>query len=276
MSSFFKGLGDIAGIRTIAVSVTEAAIEAQKRHELVGRAAIVAAEGMVAGQLLSAYIKGDERITLQVQAEKPAFALVVDVNADGSTRSRLTPSNIGSRTKIKGLIMVIKHDISKELYRGIAPIEETNFQGALNSYLISSQQTMGIVRIEAELTDGIVSRAEGFLIEKLPDQDPQVFEDLFGGLKDAPVHEIVESLKKGELWGFPIDLLEEREVVFKCTCSQEKTEMIILKLGAEEIKSLLEEQGQAEVTCHFCCNVYVIPKKRMEELLELALTAGRM
>jgi molecular chaperone Hsp33 len=46
---------------------------------------------------------------------------------------------------------------------------------------------------------------------------------------------------------------------------------ILRAMGDEEIRAILEEQGQASVNCHFCNTDYVVPGPELEELLlELA------
>ncbi|HAI34966.1 MAG TPA: redox-regulated molecular chaperone Hsp33, partial [Alcanivorax sp.] len=39
---------------------------------------------------------------------------------------------------------------------------------------------------------------------------------------------------------------------FGCTCSRERTENALLSLGADELKTLLDEDGEATLTCDFC------------------------
>jgi molecular chaperone Hsp33 len=217
---------------------------------------------------MSAYIKGEERITLQVQMAEPRFALIVDVNADGSSRGRFTPSRIPRSRPLVGAIMVIKHDAERELYRGVAPVEDTDFQGALQAYLVRSQQSVGIVLIEASLgPGGAVEAARGLLVEKLPDQDTAVFHDLFGGLAEADLARVLEGAAAGELWGFPLQVLDTRELRFACTCSRERSLDILRGLGVEELRAVLSEQGQAELTCNFCMEVYAFDGDALRALI---------
>ena len=38
-------------------------------------------------------------------------------------------------------------------------------------------------------------------------------------------------------------------------------------MGREELRSLIEEQGRAELTCQFCDKVYDYSREELEELL---------
>lgn len=266
--NFLIGMSDAGGARLLTVDARAAARELQERHGLRGHAAIAAAEGLIAAQLMSAYIKGEERITLQVQMERPRFALIVDVNADGRTRGRFTPTSIPRSKPLDGAIMVIKHDAQRELYRGVAPVEGTDFQGALQSYLVHSQQSQGVVRIEVALgDDGGLESAQGLLVEKLPDQDSAVFLDLFGDLAEAELSTVLTSVAAGDLWGFPLRILETRALRFECPCSHHRSLGILAAIGLGDLRELLEEQGGAELTCNFCLEVYHFDRDDLRGLI---------
>ena len=266
--TFLLGLSNEGGARVLAVDATASANEVVRRHGLTGHAAQTAAEGMVAAQLMSAYIKGEERLTLQVQAEAPRFAMIVDVNADGTTRGRFTPSFINRSRPMRGAIMVIKHDAQRELYRGVAPIEDTDFQGALQAFLVHSQQSEGIVRVQACVDpQGVVTQAHGLLVEKLPDQESDVFAELFGTIVDAELAVVLPAAVGGELWGFPLKVLETRALRFHCPCSHQRSLDILAGLGAVELADMIEQQGGAEITCNFCLEPYAFDAEDLRQLI---------
>jgi len=266
--TFLLGLSNEGGARVLAVDATASANEVVQRHGLMSHAAQSAAEGMVAAQLMSAYIKGEERITLQVQAEAPRFAMIVDVNADGSTRGRFTPAIISRSRPMRGAIMVIKHDVEREMYRGVAPIEDTDFQGALQAFLVHSQQSVGIVRVQASVdAQGVVTQAHGLLVEKLPDQETEVFNELFGALVEAELDKVLPAAVGGELWGFPLEVLETRALRFHCPCSHQRSQDILAGLGAAELAEMIEQQGGAEITCNFCLDAYAFDAEDLRQLI---------
>jgi len=65
---------------------------------------------------------------------------------------------------------------------------------------------------------------------------------------------------------------ENKAVVpeYKCTCSKERMEKALISIGKKELEELIEDQGEAELTCQFCDNKYHFNKKELEDLLEKA------
>ena len=42
----------------------------------------------------------------------------------------------------------------------------------------------------------------------------------------------------------------------------------LISMGTQEMKNLIEEQGQAEMTCQFCDRVYRFNQEELEEILK--------
>ena len=45
-------------------------------------------------------------------------------------------------------------------------------------------------------------------------------------------------------------------------------ERALISLGPDELRALIDEQGQAELTCRFCDNVQVFAREQLEALLD--------
>jgi molecular chaperone Hsp33 len=68
------------------------------------------------------------------------------------------------------------------------------------------------------------------------------------------------------LLGENTQILEKRETKFYCHCSRRKTEEMLISLGKEEIESIIREQGEAEVVCHFCNDKYHFSRLELERI----------
>lgn len=262
-----------AQVRVMVVAAAGPAEELRQRHNLTGHAALVAAEGLVASLLLSAHVKGEERLTINVRAERPDFAFLADINGDGTLRARLSPEQfppmVGDRAPtFSGVLSVLKALGPKELYRGVAEVKRERFEGALQRYLVTSQQTDGRVRILAALDDeGKVEFAGGLLVERLPGLDPAEFAARFDAALSGDFRDLMTAFAFGQLAGGPVEVLGTRDLRYRCTCSQERVVGMLKALGQAEVSSLLTEQGQAEVHCHYCNARYVVDAAGLGEIL---------
>ena len=63
-------------------------------------------------------------------------------------------------------------------------------------------------------------------------------------------------------------LFDPAPLIFSCTCSRERFGAALHQLGAEELRSVLEEQGQIETQCHFCNTEYVFSPADVEALID--------
>jgi molecular chaperone Hsp33 len=255
-------------VRVMAVVAVGPAEELRSRHALSGSASVVAAEGLVASLLLSAHVKGEERLTVNVQSERPPFTFVADVNGDGTLRARFTPSYLNAAYFFTGMMSVMKSLGPKELYRGIAEVRGERFDAALQRYMTTSQQVDARVRIRAETdAEGKIEFAAGLLVERLPGLDPEEFAAMFDGPMATDFKELMTAFAFGQLAGGPVDVLGSAAVRFQCNCSLDRVVGMLRLLGAQEVASLLAEQGKAEVTCHYCNTQYVLDAEALGALL---------
>ena len=256
-------------VRVLAAVADGPAETLRINHQLNGSAAQLAAEGLIANVLLSAYTKGPERILLEIAGSDPAFTFSGEARSDGMVRGRFSPSDVGSFSRIEGRLIAIKWGLRKELYRGLAEINHEGLEQALQAYLVQSQQSPGLVRLAATTRqDGSVDFAAGLLIELIPEtMEPEEFEDLVQELSAANLREVMTQFAFGELLNQELEILEVRDLVFKCRCSRERVEATLRALGDEEIRGLMDDPGYAEVTCHFCNASYRLDGDELEALL---------
>lgn len=251
-------------VRILAVDVTAAADEARRRHGLGVGAARVGADALVAVALMSAHVKGDERMTLQLQGSEPRLAVFAEVDAEGAIRARVTPSDAepGPNGEVSGVFVAVKANAREEMYRGATEVRHSNLEEALADHLDASTQIDVVLRIRSALgPDGSVTEARGVLVEKLPGhlRDPR--EEIrslsvLEVLRDRTTDEIVEALDAGELLDEPIEVLERRPLAWRCRCSRERVESTLLSLGDDEVLEMARTDGGAEVSCHFCNEVF--------------------
>lgn len=244
--------------RLLWLVASDAASELVERHNLTGRAALLGAELAVANMLMSAWIKGDERVTLQVQSQSPKLSFFGETDAQGAFRGQLSPNRIpGTGRTIDGMLLAIKADGEREMYRGVSAIQGETIAAALERHLRTSDQVSALVRIDANQG----GRVLGLMIERVPgatgaaELTEAEFVEATSRIRAMDPEVLATELSMGTLDGQPLDVLDIRPLRFRCRCSDEKVDGMLAGLGAVELQSMIDDDGGAEVRCHFCGEV---------------------
>jgi molecular chaperone Hsp33 len=220
-------------------------------------------ETMAAAALLSATLKFDGSITLQIQGTGPVHLLVVQctsgLNLRGLARWNGDLASLSFREMVGDgrLVMTIEQQDKTERYQSIVPLEGETLSASLESYFARSEQLA--TRLWLTAGDG---SAAGMLLQLLPDRQTDA---------DAWQHVTVltDTLKQAELAGLSaqeilhrlyneddVRLFEGAPVAFRCQCSRERIEHTLRGLGHAEVHSILEERGSVDVDCEFCGKRY--------------------
>jgi molecular chaperone Hsp33 len=220
-------------------------------------------EAVAAVALLAGTLKFNGRLSLQAQGRGPVSLLLAECTHDGQLRALArhdgeldTAANIGALIGDGTMVITITPDQGRQ-YQGIVPLEGDTLAQCLEGYFQQSEQLP--TRLWLASGNG---RAAGLMLQRLPDQvasrdDNRIqwehLEALAGTLKmeellDLPAETVLRRL----FHETPPRLPEPQPLRFGCTCSRERTENALLSLGAGELKTLLDEDGEATLTCDFC------------------------
>ena len=166
--------------------------------------------------------------------------------------------------------------LHREPYVGSVPIVSGEIAEDFAYYLAKSEQIPSAVLLGVLLQNAepFVKASGGVMIQMMPGASEHIvtmIEDtvarvphLTSVIKNGARPEDLIKLALGEI---DFDVLEEREVRFKCNCSPERARTLIASLGADEVRSMLEEQGNAVMTCGFCGETYVLETSDLQEML---------
>ena len=147
----------------------------------------------------------------------------------------------------------------------------------LTNYLYTSEQTPSSVGVGVLVgTDLKVIAAGGFILQPLPDVTDETITKLENNLKKIrPVSTMVNDGLDAKgiiaelLQGFDVEYLSTTDLSFKCQCSKERIESVLMSLNEKDLQSLVDD-GHAEVCCHFCNNKYEFSKEELEALIHVA------
>ncbi|MGW8439478.1 Hsp33 family molecular chaperone HslO [Paenibacillus sp. S33] len=275
-------------VRAFAVRTTQLVEELRRRHDTHPTATAALGRTLTAGAIMGSMLKGKERLTIQIKGDGPIGQIVVDANAVGEVRGYVTephvhlPSNsmgkldVAGAVGTEGFIHIIKDLGLKEPYRGSTPIISGELGEDFTYYFAKSEQTPSAVGLGVLVdTDNSVIVAGGFIIQLLPglnDDEITAIENAVSSI--PPVTALLDQgLELDEMlrWMLPdVRILDELDIHFQCECSRERVEKTLISLGESELEQLIEEEGQAEVVCHFCNEAYQFNKDELQNLLDQA------
>ncbi|NYE61245.1 molecular chaperone Hsp33 [Duganella sp. 1224] len=278
-----KFIFDNAAVRGELIDISATWREVQSRHHYPVAVKKVLGQMTAAAALLSANLKFNGSIIMQIHGDGPVRLLVVECDADLRLRAtaKLNPdaaiADDATLTALlnehgKGRFIITLDPLEKvpgqQPYQGIVPLDGDDVSTVIENYMLRSEQLDTKLWLAA---DDNVSR--GLLLQKLPHH---------GGKAEAtPVSEeealetwnravmLGSTLKEQELLDTGIDVLIQRlfweETIrvfdplhpqFHCSCTREKVGNMLKMLGREEIDSVLAEQGHVGVNCDFCGKHY--------------------
>ncbi|BBH23321.1 33 kDa chaperonin [Paenibacillus baekrokdamisoli] len=276
-------------LRVFAVTTTALVNELRTRHNTMPTTTAALGRTATAGAMMGAMMKGEEKLTIQVKGDGPVGQIVVDANAHGHVRgyadypqtqlasNALGKLDVAGAVGRTGYIHIIKDLGLKEPYRGSIPIVSGELAEDFTYYFAKSEQTPSVVGLSVLVDEyGKVLNAGGFIVQLMPGITEEEITKLEQAVTALPP--ISSLLDQGETpegllrWvvGDELQLLETLDIVFSCNCSTERVERTLISMGEHELKQLIEEDGQAEVVCHFCNEKYAFDRPQLEMLLDQA------
>ncbi|TVY06779.1 Hsp33 family molecular chaperone HslO [Paenibacillus cremeus] len=273
-------------VRAFAVKTTAIVEELRRRHQTTPVCTAALGRTASAGLMLGAMLKGDEKLTVQIKGGGPIGQIVVDADAHGRVRGYVDnpavdlPLNVIGKLDVAGAVgtdgfLYITKDLGlKEPYRGSIPIISGELGEDFTYYFAQSEQTPSAVALGVLVdVDYTVKAAGGFIIQLMPGLSDDEISQLEKELGSLPP--ITTLLERGESLESILSTLlpnvqvleRKQDIRFECKCSRDRVEQTLISLGSEEIKSLLEEDGQAEVVCHFCNEAYQFSDQDLNDIL---------
>ena len=279
-------------IRVYACITTELVNKAQQIHKMYPVAAAALGRTLTAAAMMGASgLKNeDDSITIQIKGDGPlGFVVAVgeaDANVRGYVQNPYVDRPLNDKGKLdvggavgNGYLSVVRDLGLKEPYIGQVPLVSGEIAEDITMYYAQSEQTPTATGLGVLVdTDNSVIAAGGFLIQLMPGATDETAKKLEKILEDIPpvTAMINDGLGVDDLIfritdGFDM-LIENKEEhpKYSCKCSKERMEKALISIGEEELSGIIEEQGEAELTCQFCDNKYKFSKEELSELLKQA------
>lgn len=273
-------------VRGNIVNLTNTFQLALNKQQLPADLKCALGELMAASALLTATLKMNGSLVLQIQSKGALKLLVVECTSDFGIRA--TAKWNGEISDEQNLFDLIEHGQfvitldpkdGGQTYQGIVPIEGNDISTILENYMLRSEQIDTKIWLAS---DG--KSAAGMLLQKLPDTMNQVSKSEESAEHDVDawnrVGHLADTITNEELLNLDTEtllhrlfheedvrLFEASNTKFFCSCTRTSVANMLRMLGNEEISGILEEQGKIEVNCDFCNTHYQFDKVDAAQLM---------
>lgn len=284
-----RGTAWNGGIRVFAARTTQLASALQIRHGTYPTATAALGRAATAGAMMGVMLKDAGKLTIQVKGDGPLGQIVIDANARGEVRGYVDdphihlPGNSEGKLDVAGAVgtsgylNVIKDLGMREPYRGSVPLISGELGEDFTYYFAESEQIPSAVGLGVLVgTDNAVLHAGGLIVQVMPGLSEERLQQLESAIATLP--HITALLDQGEtpedilkfVVGEDLTIHDRLEPIFRCSCSRERVERTLVTLGSDELRTLIDEDGKAEVHCHFCNQTYAFSSAELEALYERA------
>lgn len=255
-------------------------------HNFSPTACAAVGRALTAAAMIGSTLKGEEdTLTLQFKGDGPIGRVIAVSDNKANVKGYASDPfvelplkknghlDVGGAVGRNGYLSVIRDFGLKEPYVGQVDLVTGEIAEDLTYYYAKSEQLPSAVALGVIVdTDLSVKSAGGFIIQLLPgamDEDIDRIEKAIGEIGEVPrlieegktPQDIIEMLLKG----YEIEYFDSMEPKYYCDCSKERMARAIISVGKEEIRKIIDEEGEAEVCCQFCDKKHLFSKEELEE-----------
>lgn len=290
MDRIIRCITNDGSIVVTAAETSDIVFTAQKLHKTSPSATAALGRLLTASSLMGAQLKSKEgTITLRVNADGPIGAVIAVADSIGNCRGYcVNPNcrtayyengkiNVADAVGRSGILNVMKDLGQGEPYLGQTEIVSGEIAEDITSYYARSEQlptvcSLGVL-LDKENHEAMLSG--GFLIQLLPAADDDVIDRLEENIR--ALEPMTTMLAKGmsildisrnALDGFTLEILDENEISYVCTCSRVRVESSLGTLTDDEILSLPDDRGYMEASCQFCNKKYRFTKDELRAIVK--------
>lgn len=268
-----------AGVRGVHVRLHRSWLTLLSHASYPPAARRLLGEACAAAAMLTAHVKVDGRLSLQLRADAQLKLLFAECTASGTLRGIVqldegtdAPADLG-QLEHPVLAITIENpglDPREPLrYQSLVELAAPSLDEVLEDYFRQSEQLPSRLLLTA---DG--EHACGLMLQKLPGDEG----DDDGWVRAGA---LFDTLTPGELAATPgpvllhrlfheesPQVLLEKPLAFACSCSRERVAAMLQSLGEEEALAAAQD-GEVEIQCGFCGQRYHFPLLEIGVLFEL-------
>lgn len=276
-------------VKAAAITGRDIVERARNIHKLLPMGTAALGRTLMGASLMGDMLK-EERgaLTLQIKGGGPLGTILAVSDWEGNVRGyvqnpqvelmeqRPGKLDVGRAVGMDSTLTVIKDIGLKEPYVGSIGLFSGEIADDLAMYFVESEQIPTACALGVLVgLDQSVTAAGGYIIQLLPGADEDMITKIETGVRSmGSVSSALaegldgEGLLRAVLKDFDLEILEKHPVEYRCYCSRDRVSRALISMGRKDLTELIQEQGQAELTCQFCDQVYHFSKSELETLLE--------
>ncbi|MCI8913157.1 MAG: Hsp33 family molecular chaperone HslO [Lawsonibacter sp.] len=274
-------------VKAAAITGRDIVERARNIHQLLPMGTAALGRTLMGASLMGDMLKEQKgALTLQIKGGGPLGTLLAVSDYQGNVRGyvqnpqvelmeqRPGKLDVGAAVGVDGTLTVIKDIGLKEPYVGSIGLFSGEIAEDLAMYFVESEQIPTACALGVLVgLDQSVTAAGGYIIQLLPGAGEDLITKIERGVRALGSVSTAlaggldgEGLLRAVLTDFDLEILEKHPVEYRCYCSRERVSRALISMGREELSDLIAEQGQAELTCQFCDQVYHFSKDELETL----------
>ncbi|MFH0255718.1 Hsp33 family molecular chaperone HslO [Vibrio rumoiensis] len=238
-------------------------------------------ELLVATSLLTATLKFEGSITLQLQGDGPLSLVVINGDHEQKMRGvarwegQIAPNATLHQMVGQGHLVITISPDKGERYQGVVGLEGETLSDVLESYFERSEQLKTRLWFRTGEHEG-QAHAAGMLLQIMPDGTGSA--DDFEHLE-----RLTETIKNEELFSLEandvlyrlynqekVQLFEAQPVEFFCGCSRERSAGAIATVAKEELDDILKTEGEVALHCDYCGSTYSFDAAQVDQIVTAA------
>ncbi|ATC83732.1 MULTISPECIES: Hsp33 family molecular chaperone HslO [Pseudoalteromonas] len=270
-------LFDKLDVRGELVQIEHAYNEMIANHNYPEPVKALLGELLVATCLLTATLKFEGEIAVQLQGDGPVKYAVINGDDKQNMRGIARMQSEVSGTTVKELVgkgyMVITITPTKgERYQGIVPLEHDTLSKCIESYFEQSEQLKTRLWFATDTTEG-KAKACGLFLQVLPVDKQKSINDF------THLEALSDTIKREELLELDANtvltrlyhednprVFDPQAITFKCGCSREKTITALVNVGQQALLDDVAENGAVNISCHYCLKEYVFDEQDIKNI----------
>ncbi|MDK6474190.1 Hsp33 family molecular chaperone HslO [Aerococcus urinae] len=285
-----KAISKDGFVRCSVIDAGDLVEDAHQRHDTWSAATAALGRTLIGTLLLAGDIKDDARMSVQIKGNGLGGKIVTTANGAGEVKGYIDNPHVSLDLNDQGKLDVRKvvgtegtFSVTKDLglkepFSGQTPIVSGEIAEDFTYYLAASEQIPSAIGLGVLVNpDESVNKAGGWMLQVLPGASEETISRLERTVQDLPhitkllsQHASLEEIIERLLGEGQANILSTHPISFTCDCTKERFAKCLVSLGSQELKAIIEEDGQAETVCHFCNSHYHYSKDDLEKLLEEA------